>query len=163
MKILLLFLIPVIATAILGVLYFVFEDYILELLSTWPKKTTPKNILRITLGLSSLLILSLSYWIIVLKEKQTRIEQINKKLASDPENPLVVDRLSKLLVDFHDLNKNSKDEITAIKQTNNAEIKKAVIQAIDIYQQKVDELLHENSPYSSLYEAYKKNTKQNYK
>jgi len=62
-----LFLIALIATGTLGVLYSVFEVHILQLLSSWPKNTQPQNILRITLGTSSLLILALAYWISELK------------------------------------------------------------------------------------------------
>ena len=67
MKKLLRFLIPLIATGTMAALYLFFEVRILQLLSTWPKETQPQNLLRITLGLASLLIIGLSYWILELK------------------------------------------------------------------------------------------------
>jgi hypothetical protein len=68
-KTLLRFLIPLIATSTIVALYLIFEVRILQLLSTWPKETQPQNILRITLGIASLLVLALSYWVLELKSK----------------------------------------------------------------------------------------------
>jgi hypothetical protein len=74
MKKLLRFLIPLIATALLAALYLIFEVRILQLLSTWPKETEPQNILRVVFALASLLVLLLSYWVLVLKDKEKSLQ-----------------------------------------------------------------------------------------
>lgn len=81
-----LFLIALIATGTLGVLYSIFEVHILQLLSTWPKSTQPQNILRISLGVSSLLILALAYCISELKSqlRKKKTETITKAPSSPP-------------------------------------------------------------------------------
>jgi len=63
------FLIPLISTGTIVTLYLIFEYRILQLLATWPKETEPQNILRAVLGVASLLVLLLSYWVILLKDK----------------------------------------------------------------------------------------------
>jgi len=73
----LLFLIPVIATGTIGVLYSIFEVRILQLLSTWPKDAGPQSILRISLGVVSSLILALSYWILELKTTTSASPHLN--------------------------------------------------------------------------------------
>lgn len=82
----LLFLIPLIATGTLGVLYSIFEGRILQLLSTWPKNTLPQNILRISLGIASLIILVLSCWILELKSqrKGKGVAQSSQPQSSPP-------------------------------------------------------------------------------
>lgn len=67
------FLIPLIGTGTLVAIYLIFEVHILKLLSTWPKETEPQNILRIILGIVSLAVLLLSYWIILLREKNSAL------------------------------------------------------------------------------------------
>lgn len=73
MKKLFRFLIPLIGTGTLVALYLIFEVRILKLLSTWPKETEPQNILRIILGIVSLAVLLLSYWIMLLREKESTV------------------------------------------------------------------------------------------
>ena len=85
MKKLLRFLIPLIATGTMAALYLIFEVRILQLLSTWPKETQPQNLLRITLGLASLLIMGLSYWILELKgQRKTDIAYNHLTLSTLP-------------------------------------------------------------------------------
>ena len=105
MKKLLLFLIPVIALGILTALYFIFELRILKLLSISQENIQSQNILRIILGIPSLLILSLSYWIIILKDKlnvaksalQTHINNKSKQV----DTPLEDVEVKILLILFH--------------------------------------------------------------
>lgn len=80
------FLIPVVSLAVLNVLYLIFEDRFLQVLSTWPKSTLPQNILRITLGIASLLVLALSYWVLELKRKLNgkKIDSISNVPSSPP-------------------------------------------------------------------------------
>ncbi len=86
----------------MATLYLIFEVRILQLLSTWPKETQPQNLLRITFGLASLLILGLSYWVLDLKgQHKTNISDNQPTPSTFPWK--YHDKISLELDSYHDV------------------------------------------------------------